>query len=204
METRFRAMRAEELETVSGVLARAFAEYAWTRWVIPEEGYEDRLRELQRLYLGHARECGSVVVDEGLRSVAALLPASAPEPGPELVARVVELHGDRIERLAQASETGQREPGEEVAPPAQWRLETIAVDPDAQGSGLGSGILRHALDGVRSHYPRAAISLETSAEDNVRFYERAGFRVVAEWQIAGGPRVWSMRSEPAGPAGAPD
>jgi ribosomal protein S18 acetylase RimI-like enzyme len=75
-----------------------------------------------------------------------------------------------------------------------WYLATLGVDPQSQGRGVGSVLLRHWLetidpDGVSSY-------LETDRARNVVFYERAGFEVVGEARVFDVP-VWLMR-RPAG------
>ena len=174
-----------DLAPLSEVLGRAFADYAWTRWALPEEGYSERLVEVQALYLRHALRHGVVLTDAGLRGVVALLPVDAPEPDAATVRRVVELHGERAGRLAVETPRA----GE----PGDWRVETIAVDPAAQGGGVGAALLRAAADAVAGRDAAAGLALETSDPRNVRFYERWGFRVTAEARVAGGPRVWAMR-----------
>lgn len=47
-----------DLDTAADLLAEAFADYPWTRWSIPADGYSCRLRELQRLYLSFALRDG--------------------------------------------------------------------------------------------------------------------------------------------------
>lgn len=41
----------EDLDAAADTLAEAFEGYPWTRHVLLEEGYEERLRALQLLYL---------------------------------------------------------------------------------------------------------------------------------------------------------
>lgn len=57
-----RLATGEDLTTAADVLAAAFHDYPWTRHVIPEEGYAQRLREIQYLYLSHALDQGFVAV----------------------------------------------------------------------------------------------------------------------------------------------
>lgn len=74
-------------------------------------------------------------------------------------------------------------------------LQTLGVDPARQGYGHGTALM-HAfctqcdLAGVPGF-------LETGREDNVRFYARHGFRVVAEARLPFGPTLWLMQREPA-------
>jgi GNAT superfamily N-acetyltransferase len=72
-----------------------------------------------------------------------------------------------------------------------WYLSGLAVDPERQGEGIGSELLRWGLQ-------RGRVGLMTSNRANVRFYERFDLRVVGEfWEREGPPRMWSMRTDPA-------
>ncbi|GAA1820874.1 hypothetical protein GCM10009771_20590 [Nesterenkonia flava] len=87
-------------------MTEAFHDYAWTRYVIPETGYETRLWKLQRLYLGHALRHGVVVVDESHDGVLAALPPDAPQPSTSFMERVVDLHGPSVWRMSTALSGG--------------------------------------------------------------------------------------------------
>lgn len=76
-----------------------------------------------------------------------------------------------------------------------WYLKLLGVDPDGQGKGIGSMLLRESLktldeDGLPAY-------LETGTRRNVRFYERFGFEVrEAEVQLAPGSTPhWTMLRE---------
>ncbi|HEX2212243.1 MAG TPA: GNAT family N-acetyltransferase [Mycobacterium sp.] len=184
-----RAAEAADLDRAADILAEAFDTYAWTRWTIPADGYQDRLRQLQRLYLAYALDVGIVLVDDDLRGVIALLPPVAPAPPDAMQRQVAGLHGDRWEAIADVRVPPQ--------PHDAWNLASLGVLPRAQGAGLGLAMVSAALDAVGG--PATAVALETSDERNVRLYERAGFTVTARTAIDGGPVVWSMlRSGGAG------
>ncbi|PQZ93664.1 GNAT family N-acetyltransferase [Arthrobacter sp. MYb227] len=170
------------LDTAAKVLASAFADYPWTRWVLPADEYQERLEEIQRLYLAHASENGIVVVDDRVRAVAAFLPPNAPAPSAALQQRVAELHGSRLETLM-SLELPQ-------SPEGSWTFETVGVEPTQQGLGLGTAVLSHGLALIDAH--EATISLETSDERNVRLYERLGFKTNDVTTIPNGPMVYSM------------
>jgi ribosomal protein S18 acetylase RimI-like enzyme len=74
-------------------------------------------------------------------------------------------------------------------------LSVLGVEPDAQGAGLGSALLRPMLD--RCDRDGIPAYLESSKESNVAFYARHGFRVTGEVRIPRGPRLWLMWREPA-------
>ena len=79
--------------------------------------------------------------------------------------------------------------------PPHYYLFALGVDPEHQGRGLGSAMLRAVLsrcdaDGVGAY-------LEASTPMNARLYARHGFRVTEELTIApGAPTVSLMWREP--------
>lgn len=73
-------------------------------------------------------------------------------------------------------------------------LSVLGVDPDHQGTGVGSRLLAPGLelcdsDGIPAY-------LECSKEVNLGFYGRHGFRVTGQVALPGGPPVWLMWREP--------
>jgi len=179
---RIRPALDTELDTAAQVLAAAFDTYPWTRWVLPEDGYAQRLEEVQRLYLHHALAHGIVLVDERLRAAAAFLPPDAPAPAPHVQERIAELHGARLTALADLSLP--------APPPGSWTLETVGVHPDHRGVGLGTAVTAYGLAMLDRR--RVPVALETSDERNVRLYRRLGFTVTATTTIPDGPVVHSM------------
>lgn len=189
MNTSILLARPSDLDPAADTLTSAFEQYPWTRHVIPETGYTARLRQLQRLYLGYAHAHGLVAVTEDLAGVIALLPPTAPEPDTEMIEQIIQLHGDRIDRIA---------PGE---PPAgAWRLETLGVRPDRQGRGIATALLTFALAEVADRGGKQVV-LDTSDPRNVRLYERHGLRVTAHIPGTDGPPVWTMRAAIERPPG---
>ena len=85
----------------------------------------------------------------------------------------------------------------EARHPAQPHLYLfqLAVEPEAQGRGIGGALLRHGLDwcderGVASY-------LESSSARGTGLYQRHGFRVVERHVLGGdGPPVWRMWRDP--------
>lgn len=80
-----------------------------------------------------------------------------------------------------------------------WYLSVIGVAPEVQGRGLAGALLSHMyerLDG--EHLPAY---LDTNVSENVAFYQRRGFRVVAQAvEPASGILIRGMLRAP-GPAG---
>ena len=75
------------------------------------------------------------------------------------------------------------------------RLEFFGVDPWIQGSGLGSGPI--ATGHAKADAAGERVWLETFTAENVRWYERRGYRVVSEGVAPGTAHtLWGMIREP--------
>ncbi|ADB49713.1 GNAT family N-acetyltransferase [Conexibacter woesei] len=192
-----RRATAADVPALAGTLARAFADDPIARWSCRPDRL--RLRMLERFYAIRLRQVlrhDEVWVDPSLAGGALWLPpeewrTSAVEDAqlarallhPRLLPRVpLVVHGfTGIER---------RHP---PAPP-HWYLAVLGTDPDAQGRGIGSALLRAVLD--RCDADGVGAYLESSKERNVDFYARHGFRVSEVVTLPRGPRAWLMWREP--------
>ena len=125
--------------------------------------------------------CTGVIVDGGCRpSVAQLrmLPAIA-GLGPRTAARMAAW-------LRVWSARDLKEPHAHLGP--------LAVDRHLQGQGIGSVLL---AEHCRQLDQRGEVGyLETDKPENVRFYEKQGYRVIGEAPALGVPS-WFMRRSPA-------
>ncbi|MFI2413742.1 GNAT family N-acetyltransferase [Streptomyces sp. NPDC018947] len=176
------------------VLARAFADYPFTRHVVADDGHQERVRRLQELFLTRValRYGRSWVTDDRLAVAAWTTPEQDPSPAfTELSSLLPELAGDRSAAYRAAEEA--LEPHRPTRP--VWFLATVGVDPGAQGRGRGAAVLRPGLEAAEEAGVPAF--LETSDPRNVRFYERLGFAVTAEVPLPdGGPLTWCMTRAP--------
>jgi predicted N-acetyltransferase YhbS len=75
-------------------------------------------------------------------------------------------------------------------------LGPLAVDAHLQGQGLGSVLLREYCRRVDE--AGQAAYLETDRAENVRFYAREGFEVIAEARVLGVPNWFMWRAARAG------
>jgi ribosomal protein S18 acetylase RimI-like enzyme len=62
-----------------------------------------------------------------------------------------------------------------------WHLGPVGVVPSHQGSGVGTALMRHFCHEVDAR--QAAAYLETDRSENVRFYQKFGFKPVNEIDI---------------------
>jgi ribosomal protein S18 acetylase RimI-like enzyme len=79
-------------------------------------------------------------------------------------------------------------------PEPHWHLGPIAVDPTAQGQGVGGAMVR-ALCAIVDGEGEFAY-LETDKPENVRFYARFGFAVTAESEVLGLQNWFMSRGRP--------
>ena len=82
-----------------------------------------------------------------------------------------------------------------LPPEPHWLLDQVAVEPAAQGRGIGGAMLRFAIERAERH--GLPLCLETGVPGNVPLYERFGFRVTRGADGPdGGPHIWFMRRDP--------
>jgi GNAT superfamily N-acetyltransferase len=73
-----------------------------------------------------------------------------------------------------------------------WCLDSIGVEPAAQGRGIGSALVEHGL--ARARADGIGVYLFTGTARNVPYYERFGFRVAEQARAPeAGPVIWFMR-----------
>lgn len=78
---------------------------------------------------------------------------------------------------------------------AWFYLKMAGVHPDRQGKGLGGAAIRAGL--ARAAARGVPSVLETATQSNVGLYQRLGYRVLSEWDVAGGgPHFWTMTTPP--------
>jgi ribosomal protein S18 acetylase RimI-like enzyme len=191
-----RPARADDVPQLTQVLARAFDDDPVTRWVYGDGAGRARWSskffawQLRRLtpqevtWTTEAREGAALwalpdrwreTTWEMLRLVAATLPG--------VLARAPRV----LQGLGQVEA---RHPGSR-----HLYLAVLGVDPERQGDGVGSALLRPGLEICdREALPAY---LETGKERNVAFYGRHGFRVTEKLDLPNGPPIWLMWRDPA-------
>jgi GNAT superfamily N-acetyltransferase len=185
-----------EIPVLAGVLARAFAADPMVRWpMVSDDELPGRIRTMFEIVdSAYADEGWIYTAAEGLGVMSLMPPASAQREreladvtAPALAALTPDL-GERYERFWAWI-------GSMLPPEPHWLLDQVAVEPAAQGRGIGGAMLRFAIE--RAERDGLPVCLETGAPANVPLYERFGFRVTREAAAPdGGPHVWFMRRNP--------
>jgi GNAT superfamily N-acetyltransferase len=81
-----------------------------------------------------------------------------------------------------------------------YYLGTIGTEPERQGQGLGSSVVQPVL--ARLDEVGMPAYLESSKEENNRFYAGHGFALLGATALEGGPTLWRMWREPVTASGS--
>lgn len=182
------------------MLGRSFQDDEGWTYVLPGEDRRRRvLPWLFELVLQSGLDRGALLGTRGeIEGVALWIPPGAPRrrpPAATLVTVPVRL-GRALPRLLRVARSTVELEERACAYP-HWYLSGIGVNPERQGLGIGSALMRAGLERADAAAERAV--LITHSEGNLPFYERHGFSIVAEEDIAGGgPHAWAMTRSPAG------
>jgi len=178
----------QEKNKALSAMMLAFSGDPFFRWFAPDPDlYVQHGRDLMDAFGGNAFENGTAYASANYEGVSFWLP-----PG---VKTNEALAGQAINKIVPSElvdsvwsifgEMGSYHPKEDY-----WYLPLIGVDPARQGQGLGSALLKHALEIVdRTALPAF---LESSNPKNISLYERHGFEVVGRIQTGSSPPVHPM------------
>jgi len=192
-----RPLTEADVDRASLTVARAFAWHEpWGAWALPDE--DSREQRLRGMVAGDIRErflpLGRASTIDGVCVSLWCPPASHPNAaafGPRRDDNAYELFGERLEALRAADALLQT-----LIPAGDhWYLDTLATEPARMREGLGGALLDHDLAQMDAAGETAA--LDTHTPENVAFYERRGFEVVASSEVPhGGPPLFVMLRTP--------
>jgi ribosomal protein S18 acetylase RimI-like enzyme len=185
----------DRIGVLAPVFGRAFVDEPMTEWSLGDRGdMADRLTRCFAYFLEQVLGLGLVWEVGGGSGAAVWVPPKRfddwdvhPWSQPRITASTDD-DGRRYTRFWDWVDS--QHPAEPL-----WQLDSIAVEPTAQGQGLGAALIATGLalaqaDGIGAF-------LSTGTARNVKIYARSGFRVVEEADAPdGGPRIYFMRWDP--------
>ncbi len=191
-----KATRAD-VPALAGVLARAFDDDPMANWfVAADERRAERIRHMQHVQLGRiSLPLGEVYTTDGLHGASLWAPPGKWKMGLLSQLRLVPAMAGAVTWRRALHVLGGVNAIEKKHPAApHWYLFVLGTEPDQQGRGVGTALMRPVLE--RCDREGIPAYLESSKERNLPLYERNGFRVTEEFVVPGGPRLWLMWREP--------
>ena len=192
----------QDVEACARVLARSFHDDPGTRLSEPDDDRRARMLPgfFQTFVAASLDEGGDLVVaGDPVEGIASWFGPDRHGPTPEAMGangfgEVLEAMGaDAAERLT--TMVGELEvQHERLMHGPHLRLEFFGVDPDHQGSGVGSALIEHGHR--RADAAGIPCYLETFTQDNVDYYGRRGYEPAGEYTVAGGVPVYALVRAP--------
>ena len=179
-------------QRATSTLMVAFASDPVVRWLLQDpHAYSEYWPRIIDAFAGSAFESGTAHAVAGFAAVALWLPPGVGSDEATMSALIDEgaAESARPDLDGFFGQMGESHPTFE-----HWYLPLAGVDPPAQGHGLGSTLLRHALetcdrDGVPAY-------LEATAPRNRDLYARHGFEEIGVIQQGASPPMWRMLRQP--------
>lgn len=185
-------IRPADRDRAMSTLLLAFAGDPFVRWFLEEpDVYAKYWPPVVDAFAGNAFVHGTAHAVEGFAGVALWFPPGVGSDDETFLSLIQECAADRA-RPDLDEVFGQM--GDLHPTFDHWYLPLAAVDPPAQGRGIGSALLRHALetcdrDGLPAY-------LEATAPRNRDLYARHGFEEIGIIQHGGSPPLWRMLRKP--------
>ena len=204
-----RRLRLDDVEAASELLSRAFHDDPGARIVEPDDALRPAATRalfapVVRWAIPFGHVTGAFAADGSMLGVATFVPpghdtatdAEMDAAGIRAAVATVPAAAARMLTMTAFLE-GQHE---RAIHGPHWRLDFYGVDPAAQGSGIGSRLIATGHDAADAAGER--VWLETFTIENVRFYERRGYRVVIEGVVPGtASTLWGLVRDPRPIAG---
>jgi ribosomal protein S18 acetylase RimI-like enzyme len=177
---------------VIGVITLAFGADPMARWSLPQPArYLAVMPEVVRAFGGNGFAHGTVHCLDGGAGAAMWLPPGVEPDSERLTALISDNAPPAIlpDLMAVFEQMGSYHPTE-----PHWYLPLIGIDPARQGQGLGSALMRHALQ--RCDADKVPAYLESSNPRNIPLYQRHGFQILGTIQVGSSPPLVPMLRAP--------
>lgn len=181
----------DENQAISAVMM-GFSTDPAARWMYPNiHEYLTHFPKFVRLFAGKSFETGSAFSTEDFSGAALWIPPGVHPDEEPLIDLFEETVADDIkgEMFAVFEQMGAFHPDE-----PHWYLPMIGVDTFQQNKGIGSALMKHALE-ICDREGKTAY-LESSNPRNISLYERHGFEVIGKIQVGSSPPIAPMVREP--------
>lgn len=181
-----------ERDRAKATLTLAFAGDPIVRWFLQDpHAYVSYWPRIVEAFAGAAFENGTAAAVDGYAGVALWFPPGVHSDDDALAALIDECAADRARPDLDGffGQMGDLHPSFE-----HWYLPLTGVDPSEQGRGLGSTLLRHALE--RCDRDGLPAYLEATSVRSRDLYLRHGFDEIGIIQSGASPQLWQMLRQP--------
>ena len=178
-----------ETDKVLATLTVAFAADPMVRWMYPEaDVYLHVYPKFLKAFCGSGIVDGTAFRDESFGGACIWMsPGSEADYESLIAVNKAAIPPERLETLGAINQQmEQYHPQDEPL----WYLPCIGVDANAQGRGIGSALMKHALRFCDEQGTRAY--LESSNPANISLYERHGFEAMGRIQVGSAPQITPM------------
>ena len=177
-------------QKVLSTVLMGFSADPFVRWICPEAGNYMNFIGAFDAYGGKAVDNNTAYVVEGFKGTALWLSPSI-EADEEAFVKEIEQNVliEKQESLFKVLEELEKYHPEDPC----WYLPIIAVDPHYQNNGIGSLLMKHALERVDSDGLPAY--LESSNPRNMSLYKRYGFETMGQIKVDDVPPLHPMIRE---------
>ena len=190
----------EELSSRIGafanMLSRAFYSDPFYNYIMPDG--EKRMVQLEwwfRILLRYALKYGDIYYTEDNRGVAFWLGPQKPITDDiRIFSMGLILYPFKIgfrNFIRALNVSGQWDKEHKKMPKKHYYLMVIGVEPEFQGQGIGSLLMKKGLK--KADDEKLECFLETVTEDDVRFYRKFQFEVAVNKAFAGSEQFWLMK-----------
>jgi ribosomal protein S18 acetylase RimI-like enzyme len=173
---------------IVAILTAAFRSDPVARWIYPDEReFDQNFPELVRRFGGRAFEHETAWhIDRSQAGALWLAPEVTPDEDALMTLLQSTVSEGRLPNVfAMFEQMGTYHPTE-----PHWYLPLVGVAPAHQGNGLGTALVRIALE--RCDRDRVPAYLESSNPRNISLYERLGFRKLGQIRSGSSPTMVPM------------
>lgn len=184
----------ERTQLVAERIAAAFLVLDQPRWLVPDDSKREAVIAGQfEILVDHAMRHGLVFGTTDLTGVAVWFPSIGAEPAPpppDYDARLAAVCGEWTDRFVHLDELFAANHPQ----PDHHHLAFLAVQPDRQGQGVGTALLRHHHAWLDVN--RMPGYLEASSELAAELYAKHGYQAREPFRLPDGTPFWPMWRDP--------
>ena len=192
MSIQIQAATPDQADQILCSTVLAFSTDSFVRWAVPDpRQYLTRYPEVFKVFIDAAIKNRTAYFSQGF-SGAAIWIRSDVDVDSEAIAVAIknlgpsplnDFMGELFEKFSAFHPAEQH-----------WYMPLMGVDPICQGQGIGSALLKHALE--KCDHLKQLAYLEASSKQNRSLYERHGFETMGCIQFGTSPELFQMIRQP--------